>query len=202
MLDFILLLVIILFPSILAIFFVIVIAGKACTFLLFFSINEDGDWIILRLLFEPNRLFNFSTRISALEVIMNLIASSVMIPWHPLLCQMLHVYYQWLRLLLPGVTTEDKWVVLRWGIILVIPKSPIVVSISWIGRRSITKLLNVSILRPLGFLIVDKLITLEGIFIIDIVVLFIYRQLPPCFHSGQEKAFAECWFLFLYRLEH
>ena len=200
-LDFILLLVLILSPSILSIFFVIVIARKAWTFLLSFSINKVGDWIIMRLLFEPNILFNVSTRSSALDILILFTTASVMILWYPLLCQMLHVHYQWLRLQLPGVTTEDKWIVLRWGIILVIPETPIL-RVPKIGGTSITQLWNVSIIRSLGFLIVGKLISFEALFIIDIVVLFIDRQLPPSFHSGQEEAFAECRFLFLYRLEH
>lgn len=82
-----------------------------------------------------------------------------------------------------------------------IPRSPIL-RLPGIGAASITKLLNVSILGPFGFLIVDKLITLIARINIDLVVLFIARQLIPALHSGHEEAFAEARVLLLYRLKH
>lgn len=73
-----------------------------------------------------------------------------------------------------------------------VPKSPIIVSIPKVGAMSITKLINVSMIRPIGFLIVFKLITIEALFIFDLIMLFIDRPLPPGFHSGHEEAFTEC----------
>lgn len=178
-----------------------VIAGKACSFLLFYPMILADEGIIMRLIFESYRLFSISARSSLVEVFMEFATAPVMIPWHPLLCQILHVHYQWLRLQLPGVTSEAIWVVLGWGLILVIPRSPIL-RFPRIGGPSITKLLNVSILGPFGFLIAHKLITLIARINIDLVILFIARQLIPALHSGHEEAFAEARFLFLYRLKH
>ena len=57
-----------------------VIAGKACPFLLFYPMILTDQGIIMRLIFEAYRLFSISARTSLVEVFMELTTTPLMIP--------------------------------------------------------------------------------------------------------------------------